>query len=239
MSSQSTSNYEARKYGVRAAMPGFIGKKLCPQLVIVPPNFDKYTATSKEIRQIFSEYDPHFCPMSLDEAYLDFTDHLIRRTTLSEKSRTFYKSRSLLDTCICDKYDGLVENNCAIDAKHDSFGNTITSSREECNETNSEEKEKTCGREQNFKPFKTSPTDEIQTVPRGTKENGPQRQSEACDSRTCDMCGKLLLAAAERDAEVFGTCVEEAVREMRFRIQQKTQLTASAGEAKEKHYVIT
>jgi DNA polymerase kappa len=38
---QSTSNYEARKYGVRAAMPGFIGKKLCPHLTIVPPNFDR------------------------------------------------------------------------------------------------------------------------------------------------------------------------------------------------------
>jgi len=37
-----TSNYLARKFGVRAAMPGFIAKKLCPQLVIVPPNFQKY-----------------------------------------------------------------------------------------------------------------------------------------------------------------------------------------------------
>lgn len=48
--SQSTSNYHARKYGVRAAMPGFIAKKLCPNLVIVPTNFDKYRAVSNEVR---------------------------------------------------------------------------------------------------------------------------------------------------------------------------------------------
>ena len=46
---QSTSNYDARKFGVRAAMPGFIGKKLCPDLIIVPTNFDKYTAVSKQV----------------------------------------------------------------------------------------------------------------------------------------------------------------------------------------------
>jgi len=47
---QSTSNYHARKFGVRAAMPGFIAKKLCPALVIVPTNFDRYRAASKEVR---------------------------------------------------------------------------------------------------------------------------------------------------------------------------------------------
>jgi len=65
-----TSNYLARRFGVRAAMPGFIAKKLCPQLVIVPPNFGKYTAVSKVVRDVFKEYDRDFCPMSLDEAYL-------------------------------------------------------------------------------------------------------------------------------------------------------------------------
>lgn len=46
---QSTSNYHARRFGVRAAMPGFIAKRLCPQLLIVPPNFDKYRAVSREV----------------------------------------------------------------------------------------------------------------------------------------------------------------------------------------------
>lgn len=84
----STSNYHARKYGVRAAMPGFIAKKLCPNLVIVPTNFDKYRAVSEEIRQIFADYDPHFQPMSLDEAYLDFTEHLEQRQSWPESART-------------------------------------------------------------------------------------------------------------------------------------------------------
>ena len=67
----STSNYRARKYGVRAAMPGFIAKKLCPELVIVPGNMDKYAQVSEVVRGVFKEYDPNFAPMSLDEAYLD------------------------------------------------------------------------------------------------------------------------------------------------------------------------
>ena len=78
----STSNYLARKYGVRAGMPGFIGKKLCPNLKIVPPNFEKYTAVSSIIRQVFKEYDPGFCPMSLDEAYLDITEYLDTHSNL-------------------------------------------------------------------------------------------------------------------------------------------------------------
>jgi len=72
----STSNYMARKYGVRAAMPGFIAKKLCPELVIVPTNMEKYAEVADVIRGVFKEYDPNFAPMSLDEAYLDITNKL-------------------------------------------------------------------------------------------------------------------------------------------------------------------
>lgn len=72
----STSNYAARKFGVRAAMPGFIGKKLCPDLVIVPLNFTKYKQASKEVQEVFAEYDANFCPMSLDEAYLNVTEYM-------------------------------------------------------------------------------------------------------------------------------------------------------------------
>lgn len=74
----STSNYKARQYGVRSGMPGFIGKKLCPQLKIVSLNFSRYREESANIRQVFKEYDPNFCPMSLDEAYLDITDFLVQ-----------------------------------------------------------------------------------------------------------------------------------------------------------------
>lgn len=48
-----TANYLARRFGVRAAMPGFIAKKLCPQLIFVPPNFAKYTAASEATRAVF------------------------------------------------------------------------------------------------------------------------------------------------------------------------------------------
>jgi len=83
----STSNYAARKFGVRAAMPGFIAKKLCPNLVIVPGNMEKYAAVSEVVRGVFKEYDPNFAPMSLDEAYLDLTDLLAElQSTDSQKS---------------------------------------------------------------------------------------------------------------------------------------------------------
>merc|ERR1719402_891857 len=72
----STSNYMARKYGVRAAMPGFIAKKLCPELVILPTNMEKYAGVADVIRGVFKEYDPNFAPMSLDEAYLDISNKL-------------------------------------------------------------------------------------------------------------------------------------------------------------------
>ncbi|VDN44526.1 unnamed protein product [Gongylonema pulchrum] len=75
----STSNYVARRYGVRAAMPGFIAKKLCPALKIVIPSFGKYRKASLEVRKIFREYDPYFSMGSLDEAYMDLTDCLQKR----------------------------------------------------------------------------------------------------------------------------------------------------------------
>jgi DNA polymerase kappa len=71
-----TANYEARKYGVRAAMPGFIATRLCPNLVFVPTNFDKYRQVAEQTREIFRQYDPNFEAMSLDEAYLDLTDYM-------------------------------------------------------------------------------------------------------------------------------------------------------------------
>ncbi|XP_059403719.1 DNA polymerase kappa-like [Carassius carassius] len=161
MSMLSTSNYHARRFGVRAAMPGFIAKKLCPNLVIVPTNFDKYRAVSAQVREIFSEYDPHFMPMSLDEAYLDLSEHLEQRKHWPETMRTY---------CICD---ATTEN----DADRS-----------------------------------TAEKDELSPV---LFEDSPSSSPS--------------LSGADRKAEVFGTSAEEAVREMRFRIQQKTSLTASAG----------
>lgn len=68
-----TCNYLARTFGVRSGMASFVAKKLCPQLVLLPQNYDKYTAKAKEIRAIMTQYDPLFESASIDEAYLNIT----------------------------------------------------------------------------------------------------------------------------------------------------------------------
>lgn len=72
----STSNYIARRYGVRAAMPGFIARKLCPELLLIKPNGFKYRQASNEVFSVLEEYDPELANMSLDEAYLDLTEYV-------------------------------------------------------------------------------------------------------------------------------------------------------------------
>ena len=68
-------SYEARKYGVRSAMTGFLAKKNCPELIFVKPRFHRYKEISKHIRNIFFEYTDLVEPLSLDEAYLDVTEN--------------------------------------------------------------------------------------------------------------------------------------------------------------------
>lgn len=68
-----TSNYEARKYGVRSAMPTAHALQLCPQLILLPVDMAKYKAVALKIREIFSNYTDIIEPLSLDEAYLDVT----------------------------------------------------------------------------------------------------------------------------------------------------------------------
>ncbi len=71
----STASYEARKFGVRSAMPCSQARKLCPHAIFVRPNFEKYTQVSAAIRSIFHQHTDLVEPMSLDEAYLDVTQH--------------------------------------------------------------------------------------------------------------------------------------------------------------------
>nr|XP_054507789.1 DNA polymerase kappa isoform X2 [Agelaius phoeniceus] len=152
MSMLSTSNYHARRFGVRAAMPGFIAKRLCPHLTIVPLNFEKYGKVSKEVREILAEYDPNFMPMGLDEAYLNITEHLEERLNWPEDRRRFFFNM--------ESTTGIVlfeDNTSLMDDKHE------------------------------------------------------QRRLSV------------------ENSVVFGTSAEEVVKEIRFRIEQKTQLTASAG----------
>lgn len=68
-------SYEARKYGVRSAMPGAMAKRLCPDLIFVKPRFDRYKELSSQIREIFYDYTDLVEPLSLDEAFLDVTEN--------------------------------------------------------------------------------------------------------------------------------------------------------------------
>ncbi|MCL5246372.1 DNA polymerase IV [Cellulophaga sp. 20_2_10] len=69
----SAASYEARKFGVRSAMSGYMAKRNCPDLIFVPPRFDRYKEISQKIRAIFYDYTDLVEPLSLDEAYLDVT----------------------------------------------------------------------------------------------------------------------------------------------------------------------
>ena len=71
----SAASYQARAFGVRSAMSGALAKRMCPELIFVPPRFDRYREISMKIRAIFLEYTDLVEPLSLDEAYLDVTEN--------------------------------------------------------------------------------------------------------------------------------------------------------------------
>ncbi|KAM6303655.1 DNA polymerase kappa isoform 4-T7 [Podargus strigoides] len=170
MSMLSTSNYHARRFGVRAAMPGFIAKKLCPHLTIVPLNFEKYSKVSKEVREILTEYDPNFMPMGLDEAYLNITDHLEERLNWPEEKRKFFFNTE--STTEKDKDD------ISMSAEFSEGG------------------------------YSSSPVLFEGSAP---LMDDPEQRDHSVEKSV-----------------VFGTSADEVVKEIRFRIEQKTQLTASA-----------
>ena len=70
-------SYEARKFGVRSAMPSVTAKRLCPSLIFVSHRFGAYKEASRTIRKIFDHYTKQVEPLSLDEAYLDVTNDLL------------------------------------------------------------------------------------------------------------------------------------------------------------------
>ena len=69
----SAASYEARKFGVRSAMPGFRARALCPQGVFVAPNMARYAEVSEQVHAAFQEFTPEIEPIALDEAFLDIT----------------------------------------------------------------------------------------------------------------------------------------------------------------------
>lgn len=77
-------SYPARQFGLRSAMSMSQAKKLCPQVVVIEPNFNKYREVSEQIHQIFQRYTPLIEPLSLDEAYLDVTENLFALPSATE-----------------------------------------------------------------------------------------------------------------------------------------------------------
>jgi len=69
----SAASYEARKYGVRSAMPGFRARALCPEGVFIAPNMARYAEVSEQVHSVFAEFTPEIEPIALDEAFLDIT----------------------------------------------------------------------------------------------------------------------------------------------------------------------
>ncbi|CAJ0934588.1 unnamed protein product, partial [Mesorhabditis belari] len=175
----STSNYIARRFGVRAAMPGFIAKKLCPELEIIAGNYRKYGTESRIFSKIFDEYDPDTSMGSLDEAYLDITEYVNDR----EQPKTYARIR----------YSG--ECSCRL------------------------------------------PYIDVEEL---KKESNPNKQSPSKNQGADDTLQKIIHSkmlcskcSKERwiiqDQISFGTTRGDIVREIRFRVEQATGLTCSAG----------
>ena len=95
-----TANYKARKYGVRSAMPCFKAYQLCPHGVFLPPRFHAYKAASKEIRGIFEQYTNIIQPLSLDEAYLDVSNHQLTATEVAKQiQKEIFQTTNLTASC--------------------------------------------------------------------------------------------------------------------------------------------
>jgi DNA polymerase IV len=81
-------SYEARRFGVRSAMPVVRAERLCPDAVFLPPDFPRYRAVSREVREIFKRHTDLVEPLSLDEAYLDVTENKTGLPTATRVAHT-------------------------------------------------------------------------------------------------------------------------------------------------------
>ena len=90
-------SYEARKYGVRSAMPSKIARRKCPFLIFVKPNFEAYKAVSKQIMEIFFRFTDLVEPLSIDEAFLDVTENKLNipsATIIAKKIKEIIKEET-------------------------------------------------------------------------------------------------------------------------------------------------
>jgi DNA polymerase-4 len=82
-----SASYEARKFGVRSAMPAVRAERLCPNAVFLPPDFPRYRAISRQVREIFKRHTDLIEPLSLDEAYLDVSENKTALPTATQVAR--------------------------------------------------------------------------------------------------------------------------------------------------------
>ncbi|HEY6402569.1 MAG TPA: DNA polymerase IV [Blastocatellia bacterium] len=80
-------SYEARRFGVRSAMPAVRAERLCPSAIFIPPDFTRYKAASRAVREIFSRHTDLIEPLSLDEAYLDVTENKLGLPTATRVAK--------------------------------------------------------------------------------------------------------------------------------------------------------
>src|SRR5271167_1906438 len=80
-------SYEARRYGIRSAMPAVRAERLCPEAIFIPPDFVRYRAVSAAVRNIFQRHTDLIEPLSLDEAYLDVTENKIQLPTATRVAK--------------------------------------------------------------------------------------------------------------------------------------------------------
>lgn len=266
-------------------MPGFIAKKLCPELVIVKTHFEKYREVSQQVQEILIEYDPNFAMMSLDEAYIDFTPHIELRQNLLEQERTFSKMPKYA-TCICKVNANSASSASANNSNQAaSEGDKICNSEQLVSEISGEISGESNGLQCSITfsntdldvhsksdsavtdiskleqgRSKDSHTDlddsALNKLQQGSSESSSKdsnteqmvvgnsalnkvEQGSCTDSTSvingktiCDSCGLERWEARKEDEVTFGFSLEDAVKEMRFRIEQKTWLTASAGNLK-------
>ena len=91
-----TANYEARKFGIHSAMPGFKARQLCPHLIMLPVRMDLYKAESKKIHTVFKRFTNRIEPLSLDEAYLDVSHWKSQPSAIASEIRAqIYEKTSL------------------------------------------------------------------------------------------------------------------------------------------------
>lgn len=106
-----TCNYHARKFGCRSGMAGFVAMKLCPNLICLPLNFQKYTAKAQEVREILADYDPRFESSSIDEAYLNITEYCEEKGMDPEEAVTQLRNE------VCEKTHITISAGIAANAK--------------------------------------------------------------------------------------------------------------------------